>query len=222
MGGASCRGGSHVDMAPGQTFLRVLAGRMNRAMVTPGGTRFFHIELSSRYRWYLAPTRLMLIVLNGIIGVAICWSVIQIAMITRDRQAMQARLDHIRMQDQQLLAEAQQNGLDLSGPSLQQLSADVSLANQLLTKRNFSWTQFLSALEAAIPQHVSIQSIRLDPASAVVHLIGLAATVEDVTALTVTLQDHAVFRDPVLGQHRVGTDGLVEFDLTLHYRQAGI
>lgn len=52
-------------------------------------------------------------------------------------------------------------------------------------------------------------------------MTGLAVTVEDVTALTVTLQDHAVFRDPVLGQHRVGQDGLVEFDLTLHYRQPG-
>jgi Tfp pilus assembly protein PilN len=105
---------------------------------------------------------------------------------------------------------------------LQQLSAEVGLANQLLTKRNFSWTQFLSALEAAIPQHVSIQSIRLDPGSAVVHMIGLAATVEDVTALTVTLQDHTAFHDPVLGQHRVGPNGLVEFDLTLRYRQPGV
>jgi Tfp pilus assembly protein PilN len=209
-------------MTPGQTFLRALAGRVNSATVTPGGARYFHIELSSRYRWYLAPARLMLIGISGIIGVAILWSVAQMVMITRDRHAMQTRLDHVRMQDHQLLAEAQQQGLDLSGPSLQQLSADVRLANQLLTKRNFSWTQFLSALEAAIPQHVSIQSIRLDPGSAVVHIIGLAAAVEDVTALTVTLQDHAVFRDPVLGQHRVGQDGLVEFDLTLHYRQPGV
>jgi Tfp pilus assembly protein PilN len=126
------------------------------------------------------------------------------------------------MQDHQLLAEAQQEGIDLSAPSSHQLSGEVSLANQLLTKRNFSWTQFLSALEAAIPQHVSIKSIRLDPGSAVVHMTGLAVKVEDVTALTVTLQDHAVFRDPVLGQHRVGPDGLVEFDLTLRYRQPGV
>jgi hypothetical protein len=53
-------------------------------------------------------------------------------------------------------------------------------------------------------------------------MIGLAATVEDVTALTVTLQDHTTFRDPVLGQHRVGPNGLVEFDLTLRYRQPGV
>jgi len=209
-------------MAHGWTFLRVLAGRANGFRVKPGGARYFHIELSSRYRWYVAPTRLVLVALSGIVGVSIFWSVTQTVMTLRDRHDMQARLDHVRMQDHQLLAEAQQEGIDLSGPLLQQLPAEVSLANQLLTKRNFSWTQFLSALEAAIPQHVSIKSIRLDPGSAVVHMTGLAVTVEDVTALTVTLQDHPVFRDPVLDQHRVGADGLVEFDLTLRYRQPGV
>ena len=191
-------------------------------MVKPGGARYFHIELSSRYRWYVAPTRLVLVALSGILGVSILWGVAQTVMTMRDQHDMQARFDHVRMQDHQLLAEAQQEGSELSGPSLQQLPAEVSLANQLLTKRHFSWTQFLSALEEAIPRHVSIKSIRLDPGSAVVHMTGLAVTVEDVTALTVTLQDHALFRDPVLGQHRVGPDGLVEFDLTLRYRQPGV
>jgi hypothetical protein len=51
---------------------------------------------------------------------------------------------------------------------------------------------------------------------------GLAVTVEDVAALTVALQNHAVFRDAVLGQDRVGPDGLVEFDVTLRYRQPGV
>jgi Tfp pilus assembly protein PilN len=209
-------------MTPGRTFLRALAGRVNSFPVKPGGARYFHIDLSSRYRWYVAPARLVLVALSGIIGGSILWSVGQTVMTMRDRQEVQARIDHVRMQDHQLLAEAQEEGIDLSGPSLQQLPAEVSLANQLLTKRHFSWTQFLSALEAAIPRHVSIKSIRLDPGSAFVHMTGLAVTVEDVTALTVTLQDHAVFRDPVLGQHRVGPDGLVEFDLTLRYRQPGV
>lgn len=209
-------------MALGRTFLRALAGKANSFHAKPGGARYFHIELSSRYRWYVAPIRLVLVALSGILGVSILWSVTQTVMTLRDRHDMQARLDHVRMQDHQLLTEAQQEGIDLSGPSLQQLPAEVSLANQLLTKRHFSWTQFLSALEAAIPQRVSIKSISLDTESTFVHITGVAVTVEDVTALTVTLQDHAVFRDPVLGQHRVGSDGLVEFDLTLRYRQPGV
>ena len=68
-------------MAPGRTFLRALAGRVNSFMVTPGGARYFHIELSSRYRWYVAPTRLVLVALSGIVGVAILWSVTQTMMI---------------------------------------------------------------------------------------------------------------------------------------------
>jgi Tfp pilus assembly protein PilN len=199
----------------------MFAGRVSRVLVKPGGARYFHIELSSRYRWYLAPTRVVLVALSWILGGAILWSVSLTVIAMHDRQDLQARLDQVRVQDHQLLAEAQREGLDLSVSSLQQLPVEVSLANQLLTKRHFSWTQFLSALETAIPPHVSIQSIRLDPGNAVVHMTGLAVTVEDVTALTVTLQDHSVFRDPVLGQHRVGQDGLVEFDLTLHYRQPG-
>lgn len=209
-------------MALGRTFLRAIAGKANSFQAKPRGARYFHIELSSRYRWYVAPVRLALVTLSGVLGVSILWSVTQTVMTIGDWHDVQARLDHVRMQDRQLLAEAQQEGIDLSGPSLQMLPAEVSLANQLLTKRHFSWTQFLSALEAAIPQRVSIKSISLDPGSAFVHMTGLAVTVEDVTALTVTLQDHAVFRDPVLGQHRVGPDGLVEFDLTLRYRQPGV
>ena len=199
----------------------MFAGRVSRVLVKPGGARYFHIELSSRYRWYLAPTRVVLVAFSWILGGAILWSVSLTVIAMHDRQDLQARLDQVRVQDHQLLAEAQREGLDLSVSSLQQLPVEVSLANQLLTKRHFSWTQFLSALETAIPPHVSIQSIRLDPGNAVVHMTGLAVTVEDVTALTVTLQDHSVFRDPVLGQHRVGQDGLVEFDLTLRYRQPG-
>jgi Tfp pilus assembly protein PilN len=209
-------------MTLGWTSLRAVAGKAGGFLVMPGRTRYFHIELSSRYRWYVAPARMVLVALCGIIGGAIIWSGIQTGMTLHDLQDVQANLDHVRMQDQQLLAQAQREGLDLSEPSLQQLPAEVSLANQVLTKRNFSWTQFLSALESAIPQQVSMRTIRLDPGGGVVHITGLAVTVEDVTALTVTLQDHVAFRDPELGQYRMRPDGLVEFDMTLRYRQQGV
>ncbi|MEO5956031.1 MAG: hypothetical protein ABIR36_10130 [Nitrospiraceae bacterium] len=209
-------------MRTGQTFFRALNAWVNSYSKKAGGARYFQIELSSRYRWYLWPTRVMLIVLSWILGGSILWSVSQAFVAVRDRHDLQARLNQVRVQDHQLLAEVQREGLDLSGASLQQLPVEVGLANQLLTKRSFSWTQFLSALETAIPLHMSIQSIRLDPGSTVVHMTGLAVAVEDVTMLTVTLQNHVVFRDPVLGQHRVGPDGLIEFDLTVQYRQPGV
>lgn len=179
---------------------------------------FFHIELSSRYRWYLAPIRLLLMTGCGVLGAMMGWDVAQTTVAYQQVYAKQARLEKVREQDQQLLAEAKQLDIDLSESSLRQLPAEVTLANQFLAKRNFSWTRFLSDLEEVIPPRVSIESVHLDPGSAIIHLTGSAVSLENVTALTVKLQDHQTFHDPVLGQHRTGPTGLVEFDLMLRYR----
>jgi hypothetical protein len=98
------------------------------------------------------------------------------------------------------------------------LPKEVAFANQLIAKRGFSWTRFLSELEQSIPSRIAVNSIRLDPTNSVVHLTGSALNLEDVTALTVMFQDHARFKDPVLGQHRDVGNGLVEFDLSLRYK----
>ncbi len=149
------------------------------------------------------------------------WSLTTTVIEWRDLAALQARVDQVRAQDSRLMVAARSEGIDLSDLSLRQLPTEVNLANQLLAKRNFSWTQFLSGLEEAIPPRVSIKGVRLDPESAVIHMTGAAVTVEDVTAFTLKLQTHPVFNDPVLGQHHTEGDGLVEFDLKLTYRPQG-
>jgi len=183
-----------------------------------GGTTYFRIELGSRHRAYLAPGRFILQFAAMVLALWASWSAAQTWMALQDLQETRSRIAQAREQDQQLIKEAQAEGLDLSESALRQLPSEVLLANQLLAKRNFSWTNFLSGLEEAIPPRVSITGVRLDPASAVIHMTGAAATVEDVTALTLKLQSHPVFHDPVLGQHHLGDDGLVEFDLKLKYR----
>jgi hypothetical protein len=183
-----------------------------------GGTTYFRIELGSRHRAYLAPGRFILQFAAMVLALWASWSAAQTWMALQDLQETRSRIEQAREQDQQLIKEAQAEGLDLSESALRQLPSEVMLANQLLAKRNFSWTNFLSGLEEAIPPRVSITGVRLDPASAVIHMTGAAATVEDVTALTLKLQSHPVFHDPVLGQHHLGDDGLVEFDLKLKYR----
>ncbi len=185
------------------------------------GNRYFHLELSTRYRAYVEPTRLVLLAVCAGLGCWVLWSFGVMWVDWRDLEEMQARVEQVRGQDLQLVAAAQAEGIDLSDAALRQLPAEVSLANQLLVKRNFSWTQFLSGLEEIIPHRVSIKSVRLDPESATVHMTGIAVTLEDVTALTLKLQTHPVFHDPVLGQHHSGGNGLVEFDLKLKYRPQG-
>jgi len=185
------------------------------------GARYFHLDLSSRYRWYVKPMRIGIAAFCALACVWIAWTITLAADRLAELREMQIRLDQVREQDRQLVAGAQQEGMDLSAPILQTLPAEVGLANELLAKRSFSWTQFLSGLEEAIPQRVSIKSVRLDSVGGMIHLTGAAITVEDMTALTVKFQDHPVFRDPVLGQHHIGGDGLVEFDLSLKYNPQG-
>lgn len=195
-----------------------MADRIGSFRWQTGGRNYFRIELASRHRAYVAPTRLLLQLGAMALFFCVSWTAAQTWMALQDVRDMQARIDEAREEDQQLIKEAKAEGLDVSEAALRQLPAEVSLANQLLAKRNFSWTSFLSGLEEAIPPRVSIKGVRLDPASAVIHMTGAAATVEDVTALTLKLQSHPVFHDPVLGEHHLGDDGLVVFDLKLKYR----
>ena len=195
-----------------------IADRIGSFRWQTGGTTYFHVELGNRSRRYVAPARVALQAVAIGLGLLVSWNVVQTWLAFQNLQELQARLEDAREQDQRLLKEAQAAGFDLSEAALQRLPAEVALANQLLAKRNFSWTHFLSGLEEAIPPRVSIKGVRLDPASAVIHMTGAAVTVEDVTALTLKLQSHPVFHDPVLGQHHLGSDGLVEFDLKLKYR----
>jgi Tfp pilus assembly protein PilN len=203
------------------SFVTRLANRIGSLRWQAGGARYFHIELGSRHRAYVAPARFLLRIGVLILGLLLSWNAARTWFALEGLRETQARLDQAREQDQQLLREAQGEGVDLSEAAIRLLPAEVAMANQLLAKRNFSWTQFLSGLEEAIPARVSIKGVRLDPASAVIHMTGAAASVEDVTALALKLQSHPVFHDPVLGQHHLGKDGLVEFDLKLKYRPQG-
>ncbi len=195
-----------------------MADRIGSFRWQTGGTRYFHLELATRHRPYVAPARVLLKAAALGLMVWVCWSTAEALMAFQGLHETEARLDQARAQDQQLIDDARAAGIDLSEAALRQLPGEVALANQLLAKRSFSWTQFLSGLEEAIPSRVSIKSVRLDPASAVIHMTGAAVTVEDVTGFTLKLQSHPVFHDPVLGQHHLGGDGLVEFDLMLKYR----
>jgi Tfp pilus assembly protein PilN len=190
--------------------------------IQPGrrtGPRIFQVNLSSRYRWYLHPARQGFVILCGILGLAILWDVGQSLATFFDTQEVQASLQRLHDQDQSILSDARQQGIDLSAAGLQRLPGEVALANQLIEKRSFSWTRFLTELEQAIPPRMAINSIRLAPSSSQINLTGSSANLEDITALTVSLQDHSAFSDPVLGQHRDAGNGMVAFDLTLRYRR---
>ena len=186
-----------------------------------GRAAYFRINLSRHHRSYVPPARTALVLTCGVLLGAIGWDVSRAVVGIQQSGAIRAELELLRQQDQQLIAEMQQEGIDVSEAMVQQLPTEVTLANHLLEKRIFSWTAFLTGLEEVIPPHLAISSVRLDAGSSVVHLKGTAPRLEDVTALTAGLQGHALFKDPVLAHHRVDPNGFVEFDVTVRYQRGG-
>jgi hypothetical protein len=180
------------------------------------------INLSHRHRPVVAPLRLLLIGSCVLLVSGIFWNGMQAMATYQECRTIEAELERVRQQDRNLIAEASRDGMDLSDHALNRLSFEVELANQLLEKRIFSWTKFLAELEQAVPSRLALSSVRLDQAGTTVRLTGTAMSLEDLTAFTVGLQDHATFRDPVLAQHRAGINGLVEFDITVRYRRDGV
>jgi hypothetical protein len=180
--------------------------------------RLFAVNLSGRYRWYIGPARVLIVAISAALCLVTLWDLRQAWDIEQENQAMTATVARVHEQDRELLAKVARQGMDLSDSAIQLLPKEVAFANQLIAKRGFSWTRFLSELEQSIPPRIAVNSIRLDPTNSVVHLTGSALNLEDVTALTVMFQDHARFKDPILGQHRDVGNGLVEFDLSLRYK----
>ena len=186
-----------------------------------GGDDQFQINLSCHYRPAVVPLRLFLIGCCILLVSGICWNFRQAVLAYQESIVIQAELDQVRQQSLDLVEGARHEGIDLSEEALKKLPLEIELANQLLEKRTFSWTKFLTELEQAIPARLALSSIHLDQVGTMVRLTGTAMSLEDITAFTVGLQNHVTFKDPVLAQHRVGPNGLVAFEVTLQYQHEG-
>jgi hypothetical protein len=177
----------------------------------------WRINLSSIRRSYLGAARAMLgLLLLTLIGL-IAWDFQQAKALETQVAAVENALARVRDQDSRLQLQAKTEGLDVSDAAFQRLPVEVAFANQVIAKRIFSWTRFLSDLEEAVPVRVAIHSIRLDVKGSMIALNGSALTLQDLTALIIGLEDHRAFRDAVLGRHHVKDNGLVEFTLTVRY-----
>ena len=148
----------------------------------------------------------------------IAWDLREAGAIRAQASEVEQALARVREQDRRVLGLAQAEGVDLSDAVLARLPGDVAFANELIAKRAFSWTRFLSDLEDAVPPGVSIQHIRLDFKGLVITLSGSALSLKDLTALVISLEDHRAFQDANLLQHRVLDNDVVDFSLTVRYQ----
>lgn len=117
------------------------------------------------------------------------------------------------------------------------LEASVAAINDLIARKAFSWTGFLTDLEAAVPPRIAIHRItprwqqgrpENQPENQV-DLAGEAASLQDLAALIMALEQAPQFGGAFLTHQRMRTEstatgvpqdtGVVEFSLHVRYAQ---
>jgi len=180
--------------------------------------RPFRINLSTHPGRHVAVMHAGFGLLSLLFIALLAWDWHQAATIREHGRMVEQATARVREQDQNFQARAKADRMNLSDAVLQRLPRDVAFANQLIERRVFSWTHFLRDLEEAVPEGIAIQNIKVDVKTSSIVMGGAASGLKELTALIISLEDHAAFQYAVLGQHRTLDSGLVEFGLTVHYK----
>lgn len=141
-------------------------------------------------------------------------------------------------QNRRTVALMAQQGLTMAAGQEAVLKEQIIFANQLSSKRDFSWTRLLSDLEAVVPETVSIGSVRVDFSDLTVSIVGSARTLTALNRFVEHAQNHPAFRKAVLQNHHLrqrrdeataampadsrveSAEGPVDFTLTVAYHPA--
>jgi Tfp pilus assembly protein PilN len=100
-----------------------------------------------------------------------------------------------------------------------QLVKDLSAMSGLLDSRTFSWTRFLSSIEAVVPAGLALRQVEFNPKDRTLTLEGTAQSPESLRGLIVGLEKSASFRDPLL-KHQSLEKGNISFNVVAVYREA--
>jgi len=176
------------------------------------------VDLSGSHYAYQGRVCAALVLVSLFLVGLIVWNVREARAIRTQAMEVEQALARVQEQDRQVQLRGQMEGVDLSDTAMGRLTAQVVFANDLIAKRAFSWTRFLSDLEATVPPRVSINSIRLDFKDAVMAIAGSALSLKDLTDFIISLEDHRAFKDAHLLHHRVQDNDVVEFSLSVRYQ----
>ena len=97
------------------------------------------------------------------------------------------------------------------------LVKDLTAMSGLLEARRFSWTRFLTAIEAAFPPGIALTRVELNPRDRNAVLEGAARSPEALSSLMIGLQRSGSFRNPLL-KHQSMDKGNLSFNVTVQYQ----
>jgi hypothetical protein len=128
-----------------------------------------------------------------------------------------ARTAQLAAERQKVEAMLRRESVILTDESRAAIKAQVSVANQMIQQRLFSWSRLLLTLEHTAPAGVSLVGVFPQQSTATLTLRGEALSLDRLTGFVGKLQETAPFHDVFLADQKGQSDGTVSFTLHVHY-----
>ena len=112
-------------------------------------------------------------------------------------------ISRLKNQEMKIEEELKKSKIEFSINELEALNKKVLSINNLLVKKTFFWTLFLSHLEAEVPKNISINSIKPHFADGNIELDGEAFSLKDLTDFIIRLEESPNFKDVFLISQKV-------------------
>ncbi len=99
-----------------------------------------------------------------------------------------------------------------------QIVKNLGAMSGLMDARKFSWTRFLTSIEAAVPLGVALKNVEFDPKERTLSIDGMAQSPESLRNLVVGFERSPSFTDPFL-KHQSLDKGIISFNVVAVYRE---
>jgi type IV pilus assembly protein PilN len=178
-------------------------------------------NLSTRPFYNVAAVRLWLVIVAAVALAATAFNVVEVLRYSNSNTelATRASADEARAAD--LRARAQKLRATVNAAEVDAVSVDARLANDLIDRRTFSWTELFNRFERTLPDDVRITAVRptIDKQHRIVLPVNVVArSVDDVNRFMENLDTTGAFPDLRSRQEQTSEEGLIVSTLEMVYQ----
>jgi hypothetical protein len=161
------------------------------------------------------------LLLAGLVAIGLtAFNVSQFMSLSERRAQLQEKVRLAQLETNRIRSATQVVYSSLDRPALQALAGSAAEANRLIDARVFSWTRFLSGLEAQMPYNVHLVSVspRVDRGVFQVDLTVVAKSLEDLQQFIDALSKTGEFYDVFPTGRDLNDDGTIGASIRTGYR----
>lgn len=170
-------------------------------------------NLATRPFYNDGAVRLWLVALALVALAATAFNVTRLLQYSRSDTELATQASRDETRTTELRAEAAKLRASVDQRQVENASLEARLANDLIDRRAFSWTELFNTFEATLPAEVRITAVRPKVEAdrgIVLSITVLARSVEDLDKFETSLEDTGSFRDLVPREDRVNEQGQIE------------